>query len=293
MEKIQSAIAKARAERGVRPGVAGRRPDTSRPDAPDLESGLDNDLENGAAHDIAGSDPARLWAALTPFQPSASHLQRNRILAVESGREAVGFDVLRTRLLQQMRANGWRRLAITSPGASSGKSTIALNLGFSLARQTDLRTLVCEMDLRRPSLGNILGVPERRSFSRVLAGLDPLEDHAVRLRDNLAVTMDHAHVPNSAELLQSPDMGPLLADIEARYDPALVIFDMPPMLVSDDTMGFMNQVDCVLLVAAAGRTTIKEIDKCEQDLASQTNVLGVVLNKCRFMGSEEDYGYYD
>ena len=46
----------------------------------------------------------------------------------------------------------------------------------------------------------------------------------------------------------------------------------------------------MLLVAAAERTRLDEVDKCEHDLAEQTNVLGVVLNKCRYMG--EDYGYY-
>ena len=48
-------------------------------------------------------------------------------------------------------------------------------------------------------------------------------------------------------------------------------------------------MDCALLVAAAGATTLREIDVCERDLAAQTNVLGVILNKCRYM--EKDYGY--
>jgi len=61
------------------------------------------------------------------------------------------------------------------------------------------------------------------------------------------------------------------------------------MLVSDDAMAVMGQIDCVLIIAAAESTTIKEIDRCERELATQTNVLGVVLNKCRYM--EEGYGY--
>jgi Mrp family chromosome partitioning ATPase len=58
------------------------------------------------------------------------------------------------------------------------------------------------------------------------------------------------------------------------------------MLDSDDAMGFLDQVDCVLLVAAAGQTSLREIDVCEQDLSAQTNVLGVVLNKCRYMDDD-------
>jgi len=48
----------------------------------------------------------------------------------------------------------------------------------------------------------------------------------------------------------------------------------------------------VLIVAGAGTTTAAEIDVCERDLASQTNVLGVVLNKCRYMPTESGYGSY-
>ena len=57
---------------------------------------------------------------------------------------------------------------------------------------------------------------------------------------------------------------------------------MPPMLMSDDAMAFLPHVDCVLLVAAAEKSRLDEVDKCEQELAEQTNVLGVVLNKCRY-----------
>ena len=68
-----------------------------------------------------------------------------------------------------------------------------------------------------------------------------------------------------------------------------MIFDMPPLLVGDDALAFIGHVDCVLLVAAAETTTIKEIDTCERELAAHTNVLGVVLNKCRY--PDRHYGY--
>ncbi len=51
-----------------------------------------------------------------------------------------------------------------------------------------------------------------------------------------------------------------------------------------------GRMDCVLIIAAAEATSIKDIDRCERELAGQTNVLGVVLNKCRYM-ENESYGY--
>jgi len=45
-------------------------------------------------------------------------------------------------------------------------------------------------------------------------------------------------------------------------------------------------------VAAAGTTTISEIDTCERELAAHTAVMGVVLNKCRYMGRDYGSDYY-
>ena len=61
------------------------------------------------------------------------------------------------------------------------------------------------------------------------------------------------------------------------------------MLSSDDVMAFVPNVDCAILVVAAESTTLREADICERDLAEKTNVLGVVLNKCRY--TPDKYGY--
>ena len=69
---------------------------------------------------------------------------------------------------------------------------------------------------------------------------------------------------------------------------------MPPMLATDENVGFLPVVDCGLLISAADSTTIGQIDSCEKELAELTNVLGVVLNKCRFADTDSgyDYDYY-
>ncbi|WP_096788002.1 CpsD/CapB family tyrosine-protein kinase [Rhodobacter sp. CZR27] len=275
MERIQSAIAKARAARSAS-GTPSDRPPAffSRPQA---------------------SDAARIaeaWEALPQVAPEAGQLARHHIVATRGGRETAAFDVMRTKLLHQMRAQGWRRVAITSPGAGCGKSTIALNLAFSLARQPELRVLLAEIDLRRPSLARMLGLREKHGFAEVLQGSARFEDNAVRIGTNLAIATNRAPFRNPAELLQGASVPAVLSEIESRYAPDVVIFDMPPLLVSDETMAFAGQVHCALLIAAAESTSASEVDVCEQELAGQTNVLGVVLNKCRFMGPDHGYGYY-
>lgn len=93
-----------------------------------------------------------------------------------------------------------------------------------------------------------------------------------------------------SELLLNPATAQGVASIKHAFAPDVILYDLPPMLQSDDVMAFLPHLDCVLLVAASERSRLDEVDKCEQELAEQTQVLGVVLNKCRYGG--EDYGYY-
>jgi protein-tyrosine kinase len=162
-----------------------------------------------------------------------------------------------------------------------------------LSRHRDHRTMVLEMDMRKPSLSRAMQIPGEHQFSRVLEGRAPFEDHAVRVNDNLIFATNVNAVAGSAELLQSPGTAAVLDDLTARYAPDMILFDMPPMLTGDDTMAFLSRVDCVLLLAAAEETSIKQIDKCERDIASQTNVMGVILNKCRYMDRDNAYDYYE
>lgn len=287
MERIQSAIEKARAAR-----EAAREPKREEATPP-----------AGAAPAVAAApvtsapaDPAQeaaeAWAALPSLSPDAARMRDRRIVTLAGGKEAVPFDVLRTKVIQQMRSQGWRRLAITSPTPSCGKSTIALNLAFSLSRQAELRVILAELDLRRPSLSGMLGVHGRKGFAQVLEERAEFSEVAQRHGTGLALALNEGSVRNPAELLHGSTVAPALKRIEARYAPDFMIFDMPPMMVSDDTMAFMGHVDAVLLIAGAETTTIKEVDSCERELASQTNVMGVILNKCQFTGQEYGYGYY-
>lgn len=253
------------------------------------------DRADGRLWDEPDRDPAveSAWSQLTEITPDRTRMQNSRIVTYAGKQqEATAFNVLRTKMLQQMRQNGWRRVAITSPTASCGKSTVSLNLAFSLGRQSDLRTILAEADLRRPSLARVLGLKPRQSFARVLEGTGSFAQNAVRYRDNLAFATNDTAWQHPAELFHSRKVGPILADIEATYRPDVMLFDLLPMLVSDDVMAFVPHVDCVILVAAAETTTVKEIDACERELASQTQVMGIVLNKCRYLGKEYGYSYY-
>jgi protein-tyrosine kinase len=181
------------------------------------------------------------------------------------------------------------RVAVTSPDKSAGKSTTCANLLASLSRQTDRRTILFDLDLRRPALAEHPRAQGEHGFSTVLGRRFPSRSRRSGSARTSAVSMNYRPERNPTELLLSDRTAEVLAKIEKTYQPDIMIFDMPPMLVTDDALAFLKNVDCAIIVAGAESTTIEQIDLCEKEIAGQTNVLGVVLNKCRHM--EQGYGY--
>ncbi len=279
MERIQSAISKAREAR--------RALDPQGPATVAADPAATSEARPAAPQERA----VEAWSGLMEFRPNEHVLERGRVVSLTSNAASVPFDSMRTRLLYLIRDKGWRRIAVTSPGPGCGKTTISLNLALSLSRLADVRTVLIDADLRRPALGKTLGVSARHQFSDVLAGKADPARHLVRIGDSLAVGTNCAAVPNSAELLQSPNAQHALDLVEETYQPSLMLFDLPPMLVNDDALAAVTLMDAVIVVAAAGASTAAEIDRCEQELASRTNVVGVVLNKCRYLDKSEGYGY--
>lgn len=276
MERIQSALQKARTARAEQtPGTADRTA-PQRPDRP-----------------LRTSDVEAAWQALPQIKLDQAHLERNRVTTTQRSQDATPFDIMRTRVFQRMQENNWTRVAITSPSSSCGKTTTCANLALSMARQAERRSILIELDLRRPALGKTLGV-KRGQFhiAKALEGDAPIEDNLGRVGDNLILGLNSGVARAPSELLQSNRLRQNLDAIQDAYQPDIMIFDMPPMLVNDDFMAFSSAVDAVLLVAAAETTTSAEVDTCERELSEQTNVLGVILNKCRYMGKEYGYSYY-
>ncbi|MEO0771797.1 MAG: CpsD/CapB family tyrosine-protein kinase [Pseudomonadota bacterium] len=263
MERLQAAIEKARTDRNRVEHRRGARADGA----------LD-----------------RAWSDLTPLHVENDVLQANRIFTADAAPAATSFDILRTRVLRTMQQNGWRRLAITSATPECGKSTIALNLAFAMARQPGTRTLQIELDMRRPSQQRLLGLNTTpSSVADLLSGDRDFSDIALNHRNSLALVINGETVQNPSDILLSSGVGDVLSDLETAYQFDMVICDMPPSLLSDDMIAFTSNVDCALIVAAAEMSTAAEIDKCERDLAETTNVLGVVLNKYRLGAADSAY----
>lgn len=276
MEKLQAALEKARKNRE-------EQGHTSVP--------LGNDAPPSAPQEDARRDTGD-WDQMPFIEPSARALIKERVVASKASPDATPFDVLRTKLLLQMRRHNWSRVAITSPTPRCGKTTIAANLAASFGRQEGIRTILFEFDMRRPRLSDMFGFKPDHDITEFLTGKVKFHEQAFRVGDNLALSIAARRTDDPTTHLLSGESESVLAEVEAEHKPDIMIFDLPPILAGDDARAFLKQTDCALLVAFAEETTPNQIDLCEREIAEHTNVAGVVLNKCRFPVEDDGYGYY-
>ncbi len=281
MEKLQRALEKARASRqGQTEAGPATQPRSSA-------------LRAGHPAPVAPSGNADVWDSLPRMNVDLKTLAKNRIIAQDGVAEAGSYDLLRTRLRDEVQRKKYKRIAITSPAPNAGKSTTLTNLAFALGRLPFQRTMVFDLDLRRPAMHRLLGQKPASDLGQVITGQVPLQDNVQRYGANLAFGLNRGPVSQSSELLQSHQMETFLSETEQAYKPDLMLFDMPPFLVVDDALGFLRHIDGVILVVEAEHTPPSQIEKIEERLVGLTNLVGVVLNKCNFPedGDRSKYGY--
>lgn len=273
VERLKIAIAKARERRGSAEGQAA-------PAQP-------------AVHRPAPSTVERAWMMLPELDVDPKALERERIVThLKSDAAHIAFDMLRTRLSKLALEQGWRRIGITSPSKGCGKTVISANLGFSFARHPENRTLLLDLDLRSPRLSSCLGVSERRAIHWMLNGSTPPEQYLQRIGDRFGLGLNTQRIRDASEVIQNAQTPVVLSRMIETFQPDIVIYDLPPLLVGDDTIAFMQNLDAVLLVIASGETKPYEVEECEQLIVDETNFLGVLLNKVeRGAGSDYYYGY--
>ena len=212
--------------------------------------------------------------------PNKAVLERNRIIsAFLPNKWLESYRMLRTRCLQSMDAMDWKTLAITSTNSQSGNSLTAANLAISIAMELDRTALLVDANFQSPAINRLFGIQSDKGLSDYL--LHDAEISSMLINpgiDRLVILPAGKPLFNSTEMLHSPKMVRLVNELKSRYPSRIIIFDMPPILLHDDALGFSPYVDCVLLVVEEGLTKTGELAHAAE-LLKDTNVLGSVFNK--------------
>lgn len=232
-------------------------------------------------------------ARLASVRLNPALLETQRIVA-HGGLDAHSryYDMLRTQVLQEMDRSSWQFLAITSPTKGCGKSVTACNLAISIARMPQRAVLLVDLDFHKPTVTEYLGIDAPIGVLGVLEGRAHLSDVVIEAefgRNSFLVLPGEECGAAAAEWMASQAMATMLQTIKREFRDRIVIFDLPPMLVSDDVISILPQMDTALLIAGVGETSPADIQECQKHLKS-TPVVRVVLNRVTDK-ADAYYGY--
>jgi Mrp family chromosome partitioning ATPase len=188
------------------------------------------------------------------------------------------YRLLRTQVLQRLNQRGFSSLAVTGADYGVGTTTTAANLAISIALDVNQTVLLVDLNLRSPEIYKKFALTPSAGIEDYLAGQCELKDCLVNPgMARLVVLPARSPKVDSAEIISSPRMTALARELRARYADRKIIYDMPPLLTSGETLGFLNNADAVLFVARSGRTTKAELDRAANLLAN-FQVIGTLLN---------------
>jgi Mrp family chromosome partitioning ATPase len=209
-------------------------------------------------------------------------MERNCVLPAVSDTAALrAFKILRTRVLRRLEMNKWNSIAVSGMSVGEGKTLTALNLALALSQDVNTWVFLVDLDLQRPQVANYLGMSFEKGLSDYLLGKAELDQVVYNLQsERLGVIPNARAFQHSSEFLNSPRMSELLNALEREVPRRIVIFDMPPLLVSDDVLAFQPQFDSLLLVVSEGKSG-RAMLRGAKEVLSEMNLLGVALNRSR------------
>ena len=168
---------------------------------------------------------------------------------------------------------------LTVSGApQEGKSITTANLAVVFA-QTRKKILLVDVDLRRPTIHELFGLPLEPGLTEVLFGEVDLST-AIRktFLENLDILPCGAIPLNPTELIGSSTMKNLKNDLDKMYD--VILYDSPPILLFTDSELLVAMVDAVVLIVKTGSTTFDSLEHTVDIIEGiRLNLAGVVVNE--------------
>lgn len=233
-----------------------------------------------------------------PWHPLPQRLPAlmERGLAVEQ------FRSLRSRLFELRDIKPLKSVLITSGLSQEGKSFVAANLAFSLARHKASKVLLIDGDMRRYTLHEVLGTVSSPGLADYLAGRAEMVEVMQQAEIEDQEAEPSVGLPNltfipggnggdrAADLSGNPRFGELIKAASRYFD--WIIIDSSPVLPVSDAVNLARACDGVLLVARNGVTKFSTAQRAQSEMKA-SNVLGFVLNAADNSPSINSYYGYD
>lgn len=190
---------------------------------------------------------------------------------------AEAYRSLRTSIKFSLIDKPIKTIVVTSSLAGEGKSTVVVNLAYSLS-QDGARVLVIDCDLRKPSIHENFLLSNEKGLTDVLFGKSDLKGVPKKIEDSLFLITAGTILPNPPEILGSKEMENLIKELKINFD--YIIIDTPPILPVSDTLLLVSKADATLIVVKARKTKEKMVkESYERLIEAKANVIGTVLNE--------------
>jgi capsular exopolysaccharide synthesis family protein len=216
----------------------------------------------------------------------------NRSMAAFSGATANQYDEAIRRLWSSFKlsnkAGNFHSLMVTSAMPGEGKTTVSVQLALANARH-DLRTLLIDADLRRPSTHRNLGLSMTPGLADALCSTSDWKKYVRQsaLNPNLHVLTAGAARDGSLDRMGRA-LPELLSLAEREFD--LIIVDSPPLLAFAEPLHMATAVDGVMVIACADKTSRSALHSVLRTLQRlRSNVVGITLNQVQ---NGQNMGYY-
>jgi len=186
-------------------------------------------------------------------------------------------------------------LLLTSAVPGEGKSTVSIDLSHAIAL-AGRRVVLVELDLRQPSFSHHFALDPMRGITTALTGREDLHDLLLQpfpQLPNFQLLPAGTLPPNPSELLGSPAVSSLLADLAA--DDTMVVIDAPPLNPVADAQVLLNNpaIHAALIVSRLGYTTRDQVQRARSILdRHMLQPVGMVVTGVRAPGRSgyEVYG---
>ena len=204
------------------------------------------------------------------------------------------FRSLRTNIQFLMKESD-KVILFTSSTSGEGKTFLAANLAVSFAL-LGKKVVLCGMDIRKPALGRLFNITDRRQGITNLLTKDVVTVNDVKaqmspsgVNDNLDLLLAGPTPPNPTELLARENLHQVIEVLKGQYD--YIILDTAPVGLVTDTIEIARYSDVNCYVCRADYTPKSNIG-----LLNSLSDEGKLGNSCVVLNgvdmSKKKYGYY-
>jgi capsular exopolysaccharide synthesis family protein len=182
-------------------------------------------------------------------------------------------------------------ILVTSSMGGEGKTFTSMNLGavWAIANK---KTVILELDLRKPKISTALGLLDKKGISNYIVGDLQKEDLAVPLTatPNLYIVPAGPIPPNPSELLLDEKIEEMFTYLKSKFD--IIIIDSAPVGLVSDAKVLSRFADSTVFIVRQRYTPKKRLENIDEIYASKTfSNVSLLVNDVKVGGANSYYGY--